>query len=191
MDAIPLFKGEAMLLSWGDTSSRGKTVTFALHEDDCGQTHPFRDLGTGKHGQRFQIVAVPIDDDGEPLPEAVTVTSASTTDGERPSIAADDGSPPRAKVEPSASGGWYGLKPSARASILIKDEDFRHWAEDRFELLPMTEEDADDWLKAKVDTHSKACLNPDHNPHHAAALRKFNAIEREYRVSRGLETERR
>ncbi len=67
LDGIPLFKGEAMLLSWGDTSSRGKTVTFALHEDDCGTSHPFRDLGTGKHGQRFQIVAVPITDEGEPV----------------------------------------------------------------------------------------------------------------------------
>lgn len=64
--ALPLFKGEAMLLSWSDTSTRGKTVTFALHPDECPEVHPFRGLGTGKTGQRFALVAVPIDDEDRP-----------------------------------------------------------------------------------------------------------------------------
>jgi hypothetical protein len=66
-DAKPLFAGEAMLLSWGDTSARGKTVTFLLHEDECGKTHPFRELGTGRHGQRFNLIAQPIGDDEQPI----------------------------------------------------------------------------------------------------------------------------
>lgn len=67
LDGIPLFKGEVFLLSWGETSSRGKTVTFALDVDSAPDGHPFKGLGTGKHGQKFVIVAVPVTDSGTPL----------------------------------------------------------------------------------------------------------------------------
>lgn len=69
----PLYKGEAMLLNWSDSASRGMTVTFALNPADEGTVHPFRHMGTGKHGQRFAIVAVPITDDERPAKDVHTM----------------------------------------------------------------------------------------------------------------------
>lgn len=188
---IPLFQGEAMLLSWGDTSSRGKTVTFALHPDECGDAHPFRDLGTGKHGQRFKIVAVPIDDEDQPLSSGASNVEPAAEQG----AVGDKRMPPPPRVAPGETkGGWYALKPSARASILVKDDDFQNWVSHQSPFStggPSVDEQTDGWLKAQIDTHSKACLNPENKPHHAAALKKFLVIERAYRVARGLETEAR
>lgn len=59
------YKGEALLLSWSD-STAGRKVTFLL-PDDGGQ-HPFRDYKTGpKYGQAFAIGCAPVDyDNPEP-----------------------------------------------------------------------------------------------------------------------------
>lgn len=65
MTARQKFTGEVMLLGWADTSARGKTVTFQIHPDEAPGEHPFKNYGTGKTGQRFALVAVPIDDDGK------------------------------------------------------------------------------------------------------------------------------
>jgi hypothetical protein len=185
--AIPLFKGEAMLLSWGDTSSRGKTVTFALHEDDCGESHPFRDLGTGKHGQRFALVAVPITDDERVSPGALDQAVPIAASSDTPANPKSGGVPGETK------GGWYALKPSARAALLCKEVMFQHWAARTYGLSAplLTEEEADTWLKGKIATHKKAWLNPDHPDHRPGALKAFCAIERAYRIHRGLETEAR
>lgn len=63
-----VFAGEAILLNWGDTSSRGRTVTLKLPED--ADTHPFRDFAITegkKAGQRFQVVFVQVGDDELPV----------------------------------------------------------------------------------------------------------------------------
>jgi hypothetical protein len=59
-----------MLLSWAESSSRGRTVTFMLPEDE--ETHPFKDFSMkqGKRaGQRFMAVLVQIGDDEQVVPQ--------------------------------------------------------------------------------------------------------------------------
>jgi hypothetical protein len=50
---------EVMLWSWAD-SPAGQKVTFLLNEEG---EHPFKQFISGKHGQRFQMVLVKINDD--------------------------------------------------------------------------------------------------------------------------------
>lgn len=62
------FEGEVMLLQWAESSTRGRTVTFLLNEDN--ETHPFRDFSikSGKRaGQRFMAVLVEIDENEQPV----------------------------------------------------------------------------------------------------------------------------
>lgn len=185
-DAIPLFQGEAMLLSWSDTSTRGKTVTFALHHDECGDVHPFRGLGTGKSGQRFALVAVPITDDGEPNPPEVKATHG---------VVARSPSPQETASGAASKGGWYGLKPSARAALLCKEESFRIWINRTFTLgVPVeNEEEVTAWLRTEIGARRRDLDAPAHSDlEHPAkvsnALLRFAIIERAYRVSRGLDT---
>jgi hypothetical protein len=63
----PAWQGEVMLLQWAESSTRGRTITLLLPEDD--ETHPFRDYGikSGKRsGQRFMAVFVGLNDDETP-----------------------------------------------------------------------------------------------------------------------------
>ena len=56
-----------MLLQWAESSTRGRTITLLLPEDE--DTHPFRDYGirSGKRsGQRFMVVFVALTDDDQP-----------------------------------------------------------------------------------------------------------------------------
>jgi hypothetical protein len=67
-DKHTVYAGEARLMNWADTSSRGRTVTFELPPDS--DTHPFRDLAIRqgkKAGQRFMLAVVQIDDQEEPV----------------------------------------------------------------------------------------------------------------------------
>lgn len=182
---IPLFKGEAMLLSWGDTSSRGKTVTFELDIDSAPDTHPFKGLGTGKHGQKFMLVAVPVDDSCQPLSPGAFIPKSealASADGE--------GAPPQKQPTPApgeTKGGWYALKPSARAAILCKDGDFLMWANSTWRLQMLLSE-LPDWLRNRVDVHSRAQLDPDHAQHRPDALKRYLRIEGQYRVDSGQET---
>jgi hypothetical protein len=69
-DQIIAWKGEAQLLSWGDTSTRGRTITLQLAPDDTGDAHPFATARTksGKTtGQRYMLVMVEIGDDERPV----------------------------------------------------------------------------------------------------------------------------
>jgi len=89
------------------------------------------------------------------------------------------------------NGGWYGLKPPARAALLCREPEFWVWVNGLYDLLQglASEREADEWLKAECGTPKKAWLNPEHPDHRAGALKKFTAIERSYRISRGFETE--
>lgn len=159
----------------------GVVISFVVHPNDLNAALAVAPLGT-----RYMVAVAQIGDDGMPVetPEASVVEPASTQDAAGGAVA----SPRLSAPASGARGGWYGLLPSARASILCKDPDFRAWAEGTFKTVLENEGEADTWLKDKIDTHSKACLNPDNKPHHAAALRKFGVIERQYREARGLET---
>lgn len=68
MEKHVVYSGEGLLLNWGDTSSRGRTVTFELPQDD--ESHPFRDMAirSGKQaGQRLMLAVVQISDQEEPV----------------------------------------------------------------------------------------------------------------------------
>jgi len=183
LDGIPLFKGEAMLLSWGDTSSRGKTVTFALHPDECGAVHPFRDLGTGKHGQRFQLVAVPITDDGEPLsPEASSTEPAS--DG----VAADASGAPPQKQPGAASGGAKRVKTLPEiVGMRCNDPAFQEWAKNMAGRVGVFDaEDAAVFVRRQCRVDSRKEILPG-TP--AAAM--WLALETDYLADTGQIAERR
>jgi hypothetical protein len=68
MSDVPVaWQGEVMLLQWAESSTRGRTITFLLPEDE--ETHPFKDFSfkAGKRsGQRFMAVFVALTDDERP-----------------------------------------------------------------------------------------------------------------------------
>jgi hypothetical protein len=70
------WQGETMLLQWAESSTRGRTITLLLPEDE--DTHPFRDftIKSGKRaGQRFMCVFVQIGDDEAPVAQPVSTES--------------------------------------------------------------------------------------------------------------------
>lgn len=64
MQKTIFWQGEAQLLGWSETNTRGRTITLQLGEDE--ETHPFKHTVT-KHGKtsgkRFAVVFVEIGDD--------------------------------------------------------------------------------------------------------------------------------
>lgn len=67
-EKVIAFQGETMLLSWSESNTRGRTVTFLLPEE--GESHQFRDFTVkqGKRaGQRFAMVLVQIGEDEKPI----------------------------------------------------------------------------------------------------------------------------
>lgn len=76
-DVKPFWSGETLLLNWGETSTRGRTVTLLLPEDE--EHHPFRDLAVkqGKRsGQRMMAVFVLLGDDEKPEAPRLSQTAA-------------------------------------------------------------------------------------------------------------------
>jgi len=101
-----------------------------------------------------------------------------------------EGAPPQKQPTPApgeTKGGWYALKPSARAAILCKDGDFLMWANSTWRLQMLLSE-LPDWLRNRVDVHSRAQLDPDHAQHRPDALKRYLRIEGQYRVDSGQET---
>lgn len=67
-DPIIAFQGEVQLLGWGETNTRGRTITLGLPSE--GDGHPFSEARTKqgkKTGQLYQIVMVEIGDDNRPV----------------------------------------------------------------------------------------------------------------------------
>ena len=97
-----------------------------------------------------------------------------------------------AAPQAETKGGWYGLKPSARAALLCKEPEFQVWFLDHLEVaqdVAQTSDDVAGMLRSACAVFSRAALDPSH-PHHAPiGLKRFSDYERAYRVSRGLETE--
>jgi hypothetical protein len=101
-----------------------------------------------------------------------------------------EGATPQKQPTPApgeTKGGWYALKPSARAAILCKDGDFLMWANSTWRLQMLLSE-LPDWLRNRVDVHSRAQLDPDHAQHRPDALKRYLRIEGQYRVDSGQET---
>lgn len=69
---IPTFSGEVMLAGWRENHSNGATITFWL--PDSSDLDIFRGLTCRKGntaGQRFMTVLVLLDDEGNPVPNAL------------------------------------------------------------------------------------------------------------------------
>lgn len=63
-DNVVAFQGELMLLSWSDSSSRGRTVTFLVSEDSPEHPFKFFTMKQGKRaGARFMAALAKISED--------------------------------------------------------------------------------------------------------------------------------
>jgi hypothetical protein len=66
---------EVWLKSWGETSARGRTMTFELPPGDGDQPHPMAAYEANSKkaaGSRFQLVLVEIDDQDQPVRQEPT-----------------------------------------------------------------------------------------------------------------------
>lgn len=134
-------------------------------------------------------------------PGAGSTVAPSQKGHEGPSRATTEGEPAPAgplTAPGETKGGWYALKPSARAALLCKEVQFQHWAAKLYGLPAplLTSDEAAGWLRDKIGVRSRADLDVLHeNPEHPAkvhsALLRFAEIERAYRIACGLETEAR
>jgi hypothetical protein len=129
MTPKPHWSGECMVLSWSETSTRGRTVTFLLPEDD--EHHPFRDLAVkqGKRaGQRLYAVFVLLSDTG-------------------------DGGPDQShQHEP-------GENLVQEAAILCRKQSFRGWVARAHGAWIETEREARDWLCQQLSIDSRSQLS--------------------------------
>jgi hypothetical protein len=68
IEQIIAFQGEAQLMGWSETNTRGRTATFQFDQE--GDTHPFagaRSKQGKQSGQRYAMVLVQIGDDERPV----------------------------------------------------------------------------------------------------------------------------
>lgn len=119
LHGTPTYQGEVLLLGWSENNRDGMTVRLALDASDEG-THPFKGLGTGKMGQRFMAVLVPIGDDE--LPTAYDVCgilkpAADTTPAAQP--VASKPRPPGQK--------WDEMSHAQQAGILCNEAEFQRY----------------------------------------------------------------
>lgn len=119
LNGTPTYQGEVLLLGWSENNRDGMVVRFALNGAEEGDVHPFRGLGTGKHGQRFMVVAVPIDEQNEGS-EAGTAFPGTVN----PSAGGEDGDKPRRKFED--------MSPSQQAGMLCADAEFYAFLSQRY-----------------------------------------------------------
>ena len=140
----PIYRGEALLKRWGDSSNAGRTITLQIED---GGEHPFK----GYEGERFAVIVVPIGNDEQPTAIA---QRQSTQTVQRDAM--DAGSTPVA-VPKSAKpkGRWDQLRPSARAALLVKDDAFLEFAQQHRSYDTNGCATADDWLKKMCRVHSK------------------------------------
>lgn len=103
INGTPTYQGDMMLLRWGDNSTTGMTVTLVLNGIEEGHLHPFKGLGTGKQGQKFVAVLVPVDDEGQALGKIIDVV------------------PEKPKRR------WHEMSRAQRAGMLCADSKFLIW----------------------------------------------------------------
>ena len=169
----------------------GVVISFVVHPNDLNAALAVAPLGT-----RYMVAVAQIGDDDQPVPPGVKSAGMDSSSIHERSLEVADGPlvapiSTETAVAPGGQtkGGWYGLKPSARAALLCKEPEFWRWASERTGLTLESEKAADAWLKDRIGLFSKADLNPDNSPHNPKALGRFKTIERQYRVARGMETE--
>ena len=96
----PTFQGEVQLASWSETDSAGMTIRLRLNGLEEGTGHPFKGLGTGKSGQKFMAVIVPVDDIEEEKP---------------------------VEKAPPVKTKWQDKAPGSQIAIRCASQEFREW----------------------------------------------------------------
>ncbi len=133
LNGEPTFQGEMLLLGWSENNRDGMTVRLALDAiDEDG--HPFKGLGTGKHGQRFAAVIIPVTDE-EPKRRAEIVS---------------DETPAPQKRQPRR---WEDMPPSQAAALACQSGEFQKW------LAARDVDSADAILKRRLNVKSKSDLD--------------------------------
>jgi hypothetical protein len=127
----PTYQGEVLLLGWSENNRDGMTVRLALDASDEGAAHPFRSLGTGKHGQRFMAVLVPLGDDDQPAPTA------------------PEPQPVKERTP------WDAMKHSQQAAILCGEVGFQRW------IKVETKEAAAEFVRQHCGVPSRKDLDQD------------------------------
>lgn len=178
LDGIPLFKGRVQLLRWLDSSSAGKTVTFALDIDSAPDSHPFKGLGTGKYGQEFMLVAVPITVGGEPIPPGATTEAAIW------SAAADHPPPPERSAAPGGAKRERTLPE--KVGMRCNEGPFRVWIERQTGRDDIGELEAAAWVRRECGVESRKHIIPG-----TEAAKKWLALETRFLEDTGQMAERR
>jgi hypothetical protein len=119
----PRYKGEALLLSWGDNKS-GRKIVLQLEKDGPG-SHPF----DGLDGERFAVVIVgPLaSTEHEFMGDAPSRENGVVTTTHHVPTSPTNLSPEARKAKGEHKPPkWADMKPAARAALLCKDPKF--WA---------------------------------------------------------------
>ena len=182
-DATPLFRGEARLLRWGESSSAGRTITLELEDGpDASKEHPFKGLPTGaQHGQRLLITAMVINDD-----ETLGSGRTDSLRADKPSTDSPPGqAPERIPAAPTPK------KPKTtaqRAGILCDDAVFHDWlATAHLERWVAALQNAASHEKAAAIFVREHCgvLSRGELDTQPTARKRFETLEAEFKVAVG------
>lgn len=126
---------EGQQVRWSD-GPRGQTVTLLLNPADTGEVNPFKSYPSGtEHGQRWQVVCVPIGDD-ESTP-----------------------SPPETPSEVKERKPFHTLPRSQQAGILCADWRFGEWLSKRFKTPVKDDAAAAAVVRSYCEIKSRADLD--------------------------------
>ena len=158
LHGTPTFQGEALLLGWSENNRDGMTVRFAMDPTDEGSGHPFKGLGTGKFGQRFMLVAVPLSDDEKSAP-AVSENRPETPTGSR---------------TPGRS--WDELSYAQQAGIACADPEFWGFCTEVHDNFTQDADKAAAFVRWHCDVKSRADLDKDEG-----AAERWRVLHGEFR----------
>lgn len=122
IQGTPSYQGEVQLLRWGDNSTNGMTVTLALNGVEEGEGHPFKGLGTGKQGQQFMAVLVPVT---ESPPQASDGDAGHHSIPSEP--VAGSGGASSKTPQGSQARTFNDMTPAQQAGMMCQDPEFRRW----------------------------------------------------------------
>lgn len=156
LHGTPTYQGEVLLLGWSENNRDGMTVRLALDASDEGAVHPFRALGTGKHGQRFMAVLVPLGD------------------GEQPAIAEPAPEPTAPARERTP---WDAMKKAQQAAIVCNDPEFWEWLHAQCPSARKVDaNEAAEYVRFRCEVLSRKELDSDE-----AAATRWNELHGEFK----------
>lgn len=159
MPAPIFFTGDVQLLGWGDTSTRGRTITLQL--DGEGLSHPFRGVGIksgSAHGQMFKMVLVAIDENGQPI-EIGPAAQLSELAHDRETGDRAPKREPEGEDKPRTP--FREMQRSQQAALKLRDNDFCVWLKRSHGAAYDGWIDADHLLKKVLRITTKRALDSD------------------------------